>query len=40
MEHDLKELQDAQADIGWDKFMFGNTYVLWKGIQSQYFREI
>jgi hypothetical protein len=24
MEHDLQELQDAQDDIGWDKFMFGN----------------
>jgi hypothetical protein len=24
MEHDLQELQYAQDDIGWDKFMFGN----------------
>jgi hypothetical protein len=30
MEHDLQELQDAQYDIGWDKFMFGNTSVLWQ----------
>jgi hypothetical protein len=37
MEHDLKELQDAQDDIGWDKFMFGNMYVLWQEIQAQYF---
>jgi hypothetical protein len=40
MEHDLQELQDAQDDIGWDKFMFGNIYVLWQEIQAQYFREI
>jgi hypothetical protein len=40
MEHDLQELQYAQDDIGWDKFMFGNIYVLWQEIQSQYFREI
>jgi hypothetical protein len=24
MEHNLQELQDAQDEIGWDKFMFGN----------------
>jgi hypothetical protein len=40
MEHDLQELQDAQDDIGLDKFMFGNIYVLWQEIQAQYFREI
>jgi hypothetical protein len=40
MEHDLQELQDAQDDIGWDKFMFGNISVLWQEIQAQYFREI
>jgi hypothetical protein len=28
MEHDLQELQDAQDEIGWDKFMFGNISVL------------
>jgi hypothetical protein len=39
MEHDLQELQDAQDDIGWDKFMFGNISVLWQEIQAQYFRE-
>jgi hypothetical protein len=38
MEHDLQELQDAQDDIGWYKFMFGNIYVLWQEIQAQYFR--
>jgi hypothetical protein len=40
MEHDIQELQDAQDDIGWDKFMFGNISVLWQEIQAQYFREI
>jgi Fe-S cluster biosynthesis and repair protein YggX len=40
MEHDLQELQDAQDEIGWDKFMFGNISVLWQEIQAQYFREI
>jgi hypothetical protein len=40
MEHDLQELQDAQDDIGWDKFMFGNISVLWQKIQAQYFQEI
>jgi hypothetical protein len=40
MEHDLQELQDAQDDIGWDKFMFGNISVLWQEIQDHYFREI
>jgi hypothetical protein len=40
MEHDLQELQDAQDDIGWDKFMFGNIAVLWQKIQAQYCREI
>jgi hypothetical protein len=40
MEHDLQELQDAQDDIGWDKFMFGNISVLWQEIQAQHFREI
>jgi hypothetical protein len=37
MEHDLQELQDAQYDIGWDKFMFGNISELWQEIQAQYF---
>jgi hypothetical protein len=37
MEHDLQELQDAEDDIGWDSFMFGNISVLWKEIQAQYF---
>jgi hypothetical protein len=32
--------QDAQYEIGWDKFMFGNIYVLWQDIQAQYFRKI
>jgi hypothetical protein len=40
MEHDLQELQDAQDDIGWDKFMFGNISVLRQEIQAQYFRKI
>jgi hypothetical protein len=40
MEHYVQELQDAQDDIGWDKFMFGNISVLWQEIQAQYFREI
>jgi hypothetical protein len=40
MEHDLQELEDAQDEIGWDTFMFGNIYVLWQEIQAQYFREI
>jgi hypothetical protein len=40
MEHDIQELQDAQDDIRWDKFMFGNISVLWQEIQAQYFREI
>jgi hypothetical protein len=40
MEHDLQELQDAQDDIIWDKFMFCNISVLWQEIQAQYFREI
>jgi hypothetical protein len=40
MEHDLQELQDAQDDIRWDKFMFGNISVLWQEIQAQYIREI
>jgi hypothetical protein len=40
MDHDLHELQDAQDDIGWDKYMFGNISVLWQEIQAQYFREI
>jgi hypothetical protein len=40
MEHDLQELQDAQDDIGWDRFMFGNISVLWQEIQAQYFQEI
>jgi hypothetical protein len=40
MEHELQELQAAQDDIGWDKFMFGNISVLWQEIQAQYFREI
>jgi hypothetical protein len=40
MEHDLQELQDAQDDIGWDKFVFDNISVLWQEILVQYFREI
>jgi regulator of sirC expression with transglutaminase-like and TPR domain len=40
MEHDLQEPQDAQDEIGWDKFMFGNISVLWQEIQAQYFQEI
>jgi hypothetical protein len=40
MENDLQEIQDAQDDIGWDRFMFGNISVLWQEIQAQYFREI
>jgi hypothetical protein len=40
MDHDLQELQDAQDEIGWDKFMFGNISLLWQEIQAQYFREI
>jgi hypothetical protein len=38
MEHDMQELHNAQDDIGWDKFMFGNISVLWQEIQAQYFR--
>jgi hypothetical protein len=38
MENDLQELQDAQDEIGWDKFMFENISVLWQEIQAQYFR--
>jgi hypothetical protein len=30
MKHDLQELQDAQDEIVWDKFMFGNISVLWQ----------
>jgi hypothetical protein len=37
MEHYLQELQAAQDEIGWDKFMFGNVSVLWQEIQAQYF---
>jgi hypothetical protein len=37
MEHDLQELQDAQDEIGWDNFMFGNISILWQEIQAQYF---
>jgi Fe-S cluster biosynthesis and repair protein YggX len=33
-------IQDAQDDIGWDKFMLGNISVLWQDIQAQYFQEI
>jgi hypothetical protein len=40
MEHALQELEDAQDEIGWDNFMFGNISVLWQEIQAQYFREI
>jgi hypothetical protein len=32
VEHDLRELQDAQDEIGWDKFMFGNISILWQEI--------
>jgi hypothetical protein len=32
MAHELQELQDAQDDIRWDKFMFGNISVLWQEI--------
>jgi hypothetical protein len=35
MEHNIQELQDAQDEIGWDKFMFGNISVLWQEIQAQ-----
>jgi hypothetical protein len=28
-EHDLQKFQDAQDDIGWEKFVFGNISVLW-----------
>jgi hypothetical protein len=38
MEHNLQELQDAQDEMGWDKFMFGNISILWQEIQAQYFR--
>jgi hypothetical protein len=40
MENDLQELKDAQDEIGWDKFMFGNIYALWQEVQAQYFQEI
>jgi hypothetical protein len=40
MEHALRELQDAQDEIGWDKLMVGNISVLWQEIQAQYFRDI
>jgi hypothetical protein len=40
MENYLQELQDAQDDIAWEKFMFGNISALWQEIQAQYFREI
>jgi hypothetical protein len=40
MEHDLQERQDAQDDIRWERFMFGNISVMWQEIQAQYFREI
>jgi hypothetical protein len=40
MENDLQELQDAQDEIGWDKFMFGNISVLRQEIQVQYFRNM
>jgi hypothetical protein len=40
MENDLQELQDAQDEIGWETFIFGNISVLWQEIQAQYFREI
>jgi hypothetical protein len=40
MEYDLQELQDAQDEIGCDKFMFGNISILWKEIKARYFREI
>jgi hypothetical protein len=39
IEHDLQELQDAQDDIRWDKFMFGNISILWQETQAQYFIE-
>jgi hypothetical protein len=35
MEHDLPELEDAQDDIGWDKFMFGHISILWQDTQAQ-----
>jgi hypothetical protein len=38
MEHDIQELQDAQDDIRWDRFMFGNISVLSQEIQAHYFR--
>jgi hypothetical protein len=28
MEHDLQESQDAQDDIGWEKFMCGNIMMF------------
>jgi hypothetical protein len=40
MEHDIQELEDAQDEIGWDNFMFGNISVLWQEIQAQFFLEI
>jgi hypothetical protein len=40
MERYLQELQYAQDDIGWDRFLFGNIYVRWQEIQAQYFLEI
>jgi hypothetical protein len=40
MVNDLQILQDAQDEIGWDKFMFGNISKLWQDIQAQYFQEI
>jgi hypothetical protein len=36
MEHNFQELQDAQDDIRWDKFTFGNISVLWQEIKAQY----
>jgi hypothetical protein len=30
MERVLQELEDAQDEIGWDNFMFGNISVLWQ----------
>jgi hypothetical protein len=40
MDDDLKELQAAQDDIGWDKLMFGNISILWQEIQAHHFQDI
>jgi hypothetical protein len=35
MEHDLPELEDAQDEIGWEKFVFGHISILWQDTQAQ-----